>query len=140
MTLAEISLYSGGTLLLLMTFVQISPIKINPWSWLGRVIGRAINGEVIAKVDALSEDVAKNKVDDDDKWASLSRSHILAFGDEIRLGINHSQERFDQILLDIADYKKYCDDHPNYLNDKAPVTIALIERTYQKCLEENNFL
>lgn len=140
MTLLEIVTYSGTGFLVLMTLIQVTPIKINPWSWLGKTIGRAINGEVLEKVDTLSQNVAKNKADDDDKWASLSRSHILAFGDEIRLGINHSQERFDQILLDISDYKQYCDDHPHYKNDKAPVTIALIEETYRKCLKENKFL
>lgn len=136
----EIGLYGGGILLLLMTIIQISPIKLDPWSWMGRCIGRAINGEVLEKVDALAEDVKKNKADDDDKWASLSRSHILTFGDEIRLGIDHSKERFDQILIDISEYEQYCGDHPNYHNDKAPVTIDLIKKTYQKCLEENKFL
>lgn len=140
MTLLEIVTYGGGALVLLLTLVEVTPIKLNPWGWLGKKIGRAINGEVLEKVETLTKDVANNKADDDDKWASLSRSHILAFGDEIRLGINHSQERFDQILLDIAEYKQYCDDHPHYKNDKAPVTIDLIEKTYKKCLEENKFL
>lgn len=139
-TIKEIGLWGGSALIILLSFVQISPIKINPWTWLGKCIGRAINGEVLEKVETLTADVRNNKADDDDKWASLSRSHILAFGDEIRLGINHSQERFDQILLDIAEYKQYCDDHPHYQNEKAPVTIALIEKTYNKCLEENKFL
>ena len=133
-------MYGGGALVVLMTIIQITPIKINPWSWLGRCVGRAINGEVLEKVETLTEDVRNNKADDDDKWATLSRSHILAFGDEIRLGIEHSKERFDQILLDISSYEQYCDDHPKYHNDKAPVTIDLIKRTYQKCLEENKFL
>lgn len=136
----QIGLYGGGILVILLTVIQITPIKLNPWTWLGRCIGRAINGEVLEKVETLTKDVRDNKADDDDKWASLSRSHILAFGDEIRLGIDHSKERFDQILLDISEYKQYCDTHPNYHNDKAPVTINLIERTYQKCLEENKFL
>lgn len=136
----EIGIYGGGAILILMTLIQITPIKINPWSWLGKVIGRAINGEVLEKVETLTNDVAKNKADDDDKWASLSRSHILAFGDEIRLGVDHSKERFDQILTDISEYEQYCEEHPNYHNDKAPVTIALIKKTYQKCLEENKFL
>ena len=139
-TIKEIGLYGGGALVILMTLVQITPIKLNPWSWLGRVIGKAINGEVIEKVDALSADVKNNKTDDDNKWASLKRSHILAFGDEIRLGVDHSQERFDQILLDISEYEQYCDTHPEYKNDKAPVTIDLIKKTYKKCLEENKFL
>lgn len=139
-TIKEIGLYGGGALAIILTIIQITPIKLNPWSWLGRVIGKAINGEVIEKVDALSEDVKHNKADDDDKWASLSRSHILAFGDEIRLGVGHSKERFDQILEDIANYDTYCKNHPEYVNDKAPVTIDLIKKTYQKCLEENKFL
>ena len=139
-TIKEIGLYGGGVLVILMTLIQVTPIKINPWSWLGKCIGRAINGEVIEKVETLTRDVRDNKADDDDKWATLSRSHILTFGDEIRLGVGHSKERFDQILLDIENYEKYCDDHPKYKNDKAPVTIDLIKKTYRKCLEENKFL
>ena len=38
-------------------FVQISPIKINPWTWLAKKIGRAINGEVLNRVEALGEQV-----------------------------------------------------------------------------------
>lgn len=140
MTLAEISLYSGGILILLLTLVQIAPIKINPWSWLGRAIGRVINGEVLEKVETLTNDVAKNKADDDEQWASLSRTHILRFGDEIRHGVVHSKEHFDQVLLDISKYERYCDSHKDYLNDVAHATIKLIKNTYQKCLEENNFL
>ena len=132
-TIKEIAMYGGGILIVLMTLIQITPIKLNPWSWLGRCIGRAINGEVLEKVETLTKDVRNNKADDDDKWASLKRSHILMFGDEIRLGVDHSQERFDQILLDISEYEQYCDIHPEYKNDKAPVTIDLIKKTYKKC-------
>lgn len=138
--LKEIGLYGGGGLLVLMTLVQISPLKIDPWSWLGRMIGRAINGEVIERVDSLSKDVAKNKADDDEQWASLSRSHILRFGDELLHGVAHSKEHFDQILLDISKYEQYCSTHEDYLNDVAHETIKRIKKTYQKCLEENNFL
>jgi hypothetical protein len=136
----EICLYVSGILAGLMTLIQITPIKINPWSWLGRAIGRAINGEVLEKVEALSQDVKNNKADDDEQWASLSRTHILRFGDEIRHGVGHSKEHFDQVLLDISKYEKYCRDHPDYLNDVAHATIKLIKKTYQKCFEENKFL
>jgi hypothetical protein len=140
MTIGEIGLYSGGIIFVILTLIQIAPIKINPWSWIGRAIGRAINGEVIATVAALREDVKNNKNDDDERWASLSRSHILSFGDEILHGVAHSKERFDQILLDISKYEKYCDAHPEYLNNIAHETIKQIKKTYQKCLEENTFL
>ena len=139
-TIKEIFMYGGGGLAVLMTIVQISPIKLNPWSWIGRLIGRAINGEVLEKVDALSKDVKNNKADDDEQWASLSRTHILRFGDELLHGVAHSKEHFDQIMRDISKYEIYCDTHPNYLNGVAHATIQQIKKTYQKCLEENDFL
>lgn len=139
-SIKEIFMYGGGGLAVLMTLVQISPIKLNPWSWIGRCIGRAINGEVLEKVEALSADVKNNKADDDEQWASLSRTHILRFGDEILHGVAHSKEHFDQVMRDISKYEKYCDTHPNYLNGVAHATIQQIKKTYQKCLEENSFL
>ena len=140
MTLKDAFLYGGGGLLFLMTIVQITPIKINPWSWIGKMIGRALNGEVLSKVDNLSQDVKRIKDEDDEQWASLSRSHILRFGDELLHGVSHSKEHFDQILLDISKYEHYCETHPLYRNNIANATIEQIKRTYQKCLDENNFL
>lgn len=58
MNMGEILGWSGGTLLLLMTFVQIAPIKVNPWSWLSKKIGRAINGEVLNEI----ADIKRNNV------------------------------------------------------------------------------
>lgn len=139
-TIKEIFMYGGGGIAVLMTLVQVSPIKLNPWSWIGKMIGRAINGEVLEKVDALSNDVKNNKADDDEQWASLSRTHILRFGDELLHGVAHSKEHFDQIMRDISKYETYCDTHPSYLNGVAHATIQQIKKTYQKCLEENDFL
>lgn len=133
-------LYGGGGLFILMTLVQISPIKIDPWTWIFRGVGKLLNVEVLEKVDALSKDVQKNKEDDDEQWALLSRSHILRFGDELLHGISHSKEHFDQILVDITKYENYCESHPKFLNDIANATIKHIRDTYQKCLDENNFL
>lgn len=136
----QIAMCGGGIIIVLMTLIQVTPIKINPWTAIGRWIGRAINGEVLEKVDNLSKDVKKNKEDDDAQWASLSRTHILRFGDELLHGVSHSKEHFDQVLLDISKYEEYCRDHPNYLNNVANATIKQIKKTYQKCLEENDFL
>jgi hypothetical protein len=139
-SIKEIGMYGGGILIVLMTLIQITPIKLNPWSWLGRTIGRGINGDVLTKLEALTNDVAKNKADDDEQWASLSRIHILRFGDEIRHSVVHSKEHFDQVLLDIKKYERYCETHKDYENDVAHATIDLIRKKYQKCLEENKFL
>ena len=139
-SIKQAGLYGSGVAILIMTIIQISPIKINPWSWIGRCIGRTINGEVLEKVETLTRDVKRNKEDDDEQWASLSRTHILRFGDEILHGVSHSKEHFNQVLLDISKYEQYCESHPQYINNIATATIQQIKKTYQKCLDENNFL
>ena len=136
----QILFYGGGSALLLMTLIQITPIKINPWSWIGRAIGRCVNGELITKVDTLSTDVKSLREECGEREADLCRTHILRFGDEILHGVSHSQEHFLQILVDIDKYEKYCEDHPNYVNNIANATIKQIKRTYQECLDKNNFL
>ena len=143
MTLDQIKvmiLGGGGVLLILMTIIQITPIKINPWSWIGRIIGRAINGEVIAKVDNLSKELADHKAKSAERDATLCRARILRFGDEILHSIPHSKEHYEQILIDIDSYEKYCDDHQEYKNNIAVATIKYIKKMYQKHIEEDSFL
>lgn len=139
-SLKQIGLYGGGIILILMSLIQITPIKLNPWSAIGRWIGRAINGEVLEKVETLTQDVKKNKAEDEEQWVSLSRTNILRFGDELLHGISHSKEHFDQVLDDISKYENYCRNHQDYSNGKAVATIKQIKKAYQKCLEENKFL
>ena len=42
-----------------LSLIQITPIKIDPWSSLLRWIGRKITGELSDKIDALSDKVDK---------------------------------------------------------------------------------
>lgn len=136
----QILLGGGGVLLIAMTLVQITPIKFNPWSWLGKCIGRAINSEVLNKVDELSQELADHKAKSEERHATLCRAHILRFGDEVLHGIPHSKEGYDNILLDIDSYEEYCDQHPCYKNNVALATISHIKKMYQKHLEEDSFL
>ena len=43
----------------ILSLIQIVPIKINPLSWIARLLGRAINRELYDKVSML-----ENKIDD----------------------------------------------------------------------------
>ena len=98
----------------LSTFLEVSKIEINPWSWLAKKIGRAINGEVIAKVDKLEKEVCNIQNGMDERAAKDARVRILRFGDEVLHGAEHSKEHFDQILLDITEYENYCDEHKDF--------------------------
>ena len=153
MTLKEILDSWGGPsavcILVLMTLIQISPIKLNPWSYIGRSIGKALNGEVNIKLDSLEKSVTdtNKKIDNlngkvDENSASICRTRILRFGDELihEKARYHTKEHFDQIMEDIDTYEKYCQCHPFYKNNKAVSTIKLIEKTYQHCMDEGSFL
>ena len=120
------------TLLGSMTLVQLSPIKIDPWTWLAKKIGHAINGDVIAQLDEL-------KTTFEERAAKDARIRILRFGDEILHGIHHSKEHFDQILQDITEYEQYCKDHPEFKNNMTVLTTKHIMETYSACFEERSF-
>lgn len=121
------------------TLVQLAPIKVNPWTWVARAIGRAINAEVIQKVDKLEGDLRNLKDRSEEHEAKSCRIRILRFGDEIRHGVHHSKEHFDQILLDITEYENYCNDHPRFKNNMTVITTGVIMSTYQECFKENKF-
>ena len=39
MSVQAILVDGGGLLLVLMTLVQIAPVKVNPWSWVAKMVG-----------------------------------------------------------------------------------------------------
>lgn len=143
MTMKEILYGGGGGLLILLTLVQISPIKVNPWStvleWLWK--------PMLSKMETLEQDMktVKKEVDtirDENReiHAKDCRVRILRFADEIYLGQPHSQEHFKQILGDITHYEKYCDEHPEFENQIAVAAIAQIKDTYNERLKKHDFL
>ena len=151
MTLKEIFMGSGA-LVVILTLVQISPIKIDPWSAIGkvlgaigRVIGRAFNGAVIEKLDKMEAAQAetRRRLDehirvDDERNADLHRTYILRFNMELRRGMQHTDEDFNEILYNIKCYEQYCKDHPEYENNRAVHAIRHIENVYDERMEEND--
>ena len=147
MTVAEILLASGGGVLLLLTLIQITPIKINPWSALAKVIGRAINGEVIGMLSEVKskQESTSDRLDehirlDDERNADEHRARILRFNNELIRDLPHTKEEFIDILADIDSYERYCTQHPEYKNNRAVHAIANIGRVYDERLQKHDFL
>lgn len=143
MTFNDIALLfqeNGGIIavgaVVVMSLVEISPIKINPWSWIGKVL----NKDILHKLEKVEKDVAEVKREVGESSAVTSRYRILRFDDEILHDIKHSKEHFDQILLDIDVYEKFCDEHPDFKNNLAVMAIKHIKEIYSNCSRENSFL
>ena len=139
MTIQDMLDIAGTTLqhnwffiVIVLSLVQIAPIQISPWTWIGRWFGKIIGvKELSEKVDKLEYKVEQNE-------AITSRVRILRFGDEIRDGeILHSKESFDQVLNDITRYDAYCKEHPEFENAKTVLTTKVIKDTYTKLYEEH---
>lgn len=129
-----------GLLVILLGMIKIPQIEINFWGWLGRTIGRAINGEVLDKVNNLAREVETMKKEEELERVRQARQRILRFSDEVLYRKKHSKEHFDEILEDIDLYEHYCSTHEEYKNNRAVLAIATIREIYKECLQSHNFL
>lgn len=126
----------GVFVIIIMSLLEVSKIKINPWSFIGNILNKG----VISKMEKIEKDVAEVKKEIGENTATSSRYRILRFDDEILHNTKHTKEHFDQILIDIDVYEKFCDNHPDFKNNLAVMAIKHIKQVYQKCSSENSFL
>lgn len=136
MTIKEILLGGGGVLLVLMTMIQIAPVKLNPWSW----FGNQINKDLLAEIKTMKSEIDTIRDENREVHAKDCRVRILRFADEIYLEQPHSQEHFKQILGDITHYERYCESHPEFENQIAVAAIEQITESYNKRLRKHDFL
>ncbi len=153
MSLQEI-MVGGSCLVVLMSLAQVAPLKINPWSAIGkalaamwRAFGKVLNSAVIEKLDTLEvmQTETRQLLDehiriDDERNADLHRTYILRFNMELRRGMQHTDEDFNEILYNIKCYEQYCKEHPEYQNNRAVHAIKHIERVYDECMVNHDFL
>ena len=138
----------------LTALIQISPIKINPWSWIWKMLKnmwagfcKSLTAPVLAELAVVKEENRKTQRAlethiklADQREADGLRAEILRFNNEVMRGIQHTEEEFVEILAKKDKYEAYCRENEDYVNSRAVHAIANIERVYDDCLVENNFL
>lgn len=101
-------------------------------------------GVIMKRLDELEKqiDTRFNTLDEDRERdrAIQARVRVLRFGDELRIGMDHSKETFDQNNEDIDTYERYCATHPNFKNNKTIATVEYTKRIYAERLEKNDFI
>ena len=140
MELREILLGGGGFLALVMTLIQIAPVQVNPWSWLLKKLGRAINAEVLEQVQRTEQKLDEHIATDEAGKADAKRAFILAFNRQLMNGELHTLEEFWEVLGAIDWYHEYCKSHPEYPNERAVHAIHNIGRVYDERQKKNDFL
>lgn len=165
MNIQELLTGGGGLLLALMTLIQLAPVKINPWSALGKAlsklfkwlmgcIGRAANRDVLAKLnevsaaqqetqkqlDRLEERMNQHIKTDDNRDADAHRMAILQFNNSLLRNRRHTKEEFNEVLAEIDYYEDYCREHEDYSNNLAVLAIENIRENYKERLRKHDFL
>lgn len=144
-----------------MLLVQISPIKLDPWSELGKFvkwllgcIGRAANSAVLAKLEEVThaQQEAQKKLEtlearldkhiltDARRDADKHRMEILQFNNTLLRNRKHTKEEFIEILTNIDEYERYCEKDENYPNNRAVLAIENIREVYKERLKKHDFL
>ena len=98
--------------------------------------------QIISEINEMKSELYKHIEDDEQHRADMCRARILRFSDELRRGISHSEESFNNILENIDNYISYCTQHESvYINSKANAAIRNIKATHDKCIRgELDFL
>ena len=119
--------------------IQITPIKLNPWSALLGWIGKLLNGDLNKKIDKLTNDMkdlsAQRKEDEKDRI----RWEILDFANSCRNGRSHTKDEFQHIITLKDKYKKLLQE-TNDTNGVFDAEYDYIKKIYTERQEKNDFL
>ena len=125
---SHIAAISPAVLLILGLFVQITPVKVNPISWLGR----QLNKDTLDKVCKLE------KMIDNNRMKSI-RWEILSFANSCKKHEKHSQDEFLHIIDIHSEYEDLCELN-DFTNGVVDVEYSYILEVYTKCREEDSFI
>ena len=141
-------------ILLLFSLIEVSKIKINPWSSIGRVIGKFLGVKAVSeKIDAIEKKVGEVdvKVDDVDKKvndvdnkveegkALTARARILRFGNEVQNNIRHDKSMWDNTMVDIKNYNEYVAEHTDFTNGITEPMAEYLTELYKERLRKNDW-
>ena len=91
------------------------------------------------KLDSIIDTIQSINEKVDTNNATLARTHILRFDDELINNIHHSKEYFQQTLMDIDTYERFCNTHPTYRNNTCALAIEHIKRVYAEQQDKGGF-
>ena len=121
------SIKNIGILVLILSIVEVAPVKLNPWKWLKDIY------HLPDRLNQLEQDFNKDRAF---RW----RSQILRRADYIMDGQKFSRETWDDTIETIDNYEGYCKKHEDYQNGKAKCAIEFLQETYKEAIKNNDFL
>ena len=109
--------WTSAGILLLLSLIQISPVKLDPWDRIFAWIGGKLNGNLQKQVREI--------------WINMHRQAILQFARACRAGQEHSEEEWSHVLNVADEYEQYCQKN-NVINGVVKQDTLYIRQLYQE--------
>ena len=109
--------WTGAGILVLLSLIQISPVKLDPWDRIFAWVGSKLNGNLQKQVREI--------------WINMHRQAILQFARECRAGQEHSEEEWSHILNVADEYEQYCQKN-SVINGVVKQDTLYIRQLYQE--------
>ena len=128
------------------TFVEVSKIKINPWSSLFKWIGKKMNEEVMEEIKDLKksdEEICKKQAEIERQQAidtaDTIKAEVFSFYNECKRGLKHSEAEFNHIAQQNKKYLAIIEitKEPNGVYE---MEYEYIMEIFKKAMAENDFL
>ena len=87
-------------IVILLSLIQISPLKLNPWDKLLGWFGKKLNGSTEKRLETVEKQIR-------DMWINNHRQTVLTFARECRADIEHSSDEWTNVLNVAEEYEKY---------------------------------
>lgn len=121
---------AGGfvaVLVIIMSLVEIAPIKLSPLQW----IGKRINKQTLDRVAKIDKKL-------DEHIAQSYRTKILSFQDDILAGCPKTKEQWFEVTNAITLYTEYCEDN-DIKNGLCHQASIFLSAEYQRRLATRDF-
>ena len=92
---------------ILMTLIQIAPIKLNPWDRILTWLGNHMNADIVKRVDVIEAKLDEHIRESSDERIRKVRADILDFGNACMNGRPHTKEEFEFVISECDQYEKH---------------------------------
>ena len=129
----------GIILIVILSCIQVSKIKLNPWDVILNWFGSKINAETKERLNNLEKKLDEHIKESNEKSLQDTRTKILDFGNSCMNKQRHTKEEFEYVIKLCDDYESYIERN-NVKNGVISSAIREIRRIYDKCRHNNSFL
>lgn len=135
-----------GIVFVLSMIIQVTPIKINPWSTIGRQLKTFFMSDILQEIKEMKADIKTTKEELDkhirennEETARKWRHDILEFSNQEINHKRHTKEQWDDVLPSCKEYELFCKRN-NIINEKATKAIKDLNRRYELHMANEDFL